>query len=128
MKKSIGYRIRKLREQKDYSQQNMAEELKISVSAYSKIERGVTDPAIGRLAEIAKILEVDVTYFFNEKTEPTSVQDTGKLYGYATKAELEEVLKAIQTLKNEITALKETLPVNQILKKKVSQSDLKAKR
>ena len=105
VKKSIGYQIRKLREQKDYSQQNMADELKLSLSAYSKIERGVTDPAIGRLVEIAKILEVDITYFFGGKTEPADIQDSGELYGYATKAELEEVIKAIQSLKNEITAL-----------------------
>jgi transcriptional regulator with XRE-family HTH domain len=64
VKNSIAYRIRKLRESKDYSQQNMADDLVISLSAYSKIERGITDPSVSRITAIAKILEVDVTYFF----------------------------------------------------------------
>ena len=71
MKNNIAYRIRKLRESKDYSQENMAGELGISTSAYSKIERGVTDPSIGRITEIAKILEVNITYFFKNKSIQT---------------------------------------------------------
>lgn len=49
----------------------MAGELGISTSAYSKIERGVTDPSIGRITEIAKILEVNITYFFKNKSIQT---------------------------------------------------------
>jgi transcriptional regulator with XRE-family HTH domain len=39
VKKVIGTRIRKLRESKDYTQENMAAELEITAGAYA-IERG----------------------------------------------------------------------------------------
>jgi len=52
----------------------MADELNISLSAYSKIERAATDPSVSRVTAIAKILEVEVTYFFQE--QPTIVTKT----------------------------------------------------
>ncbi|MEO6251667.1 MAG: helix-turn-helix transcriptional regulator [Ferruginibacter sp.] len=107
MKNNIAYRIRKLRESKDYSQENMAGELGISKSAYSKIERAVTDPSVGRIAAIAKILEVDVTYFFQEQsTFIHKAEDPNKAYGFATKADIEELTGMINRLKQEIASLK----------------------
>ncbi|WP_193311750.1 helix-turn-helix domain-containing protein [Agriterribacter humi] len=106
MKYKIGYRIRKLRESKDYSQQNMAGELGISTSAYSKIETGKTDPSIGRVEEIAEILEVDVSYFFQEQNIESKVEDPNKAYGFATKSDIEELMSLIDGLKREIENLK----------------------
>lgn len=109
MKNNIAYRIRKLRESKDYSQENMAGELNISTSAYSKIERGITDPSVGRIQAIAKILEVEVTYFFQEQTTAHKVEEQDKPYGFATKRDIEELTSAITKIKEEITNLKASL-------------------
>lgn len=117
MKDNIAYRIRKLRESKDYSQENMAGELGISTSAYSKIERGVTDPSIGRIAEIAKILEVDVTYFFDVPVN--KIEESNKTYGFATKSDVEELIRMINIMKQEIANLKKSLPTPPKKKKKV---------
>ena len=85
----------------------MAGELNISTSAYSKIERGITDPSIGRITQIAKILEVDVTYFFQEQhTAAARIEDPNKPYGFATKADIEELTGMINKLKQEIASLK----------------------
>ncbi len=116
VKSSIAYRIRKLRESKDYSQENMAGELGISTSAYSKIERGVTDPSVGRIAEIAKILDVEVTYFFQEQTNKT--EDPNKPYGFATKSDIEELISIINKLKQEMASLKAGLQKPSPAKKK----------
>ncbi len=43
---------------KGLSQQNMADELEITVAAYSNIERGVTDISVTRLFQISAILDV----------------------------------------------------------------------
>ena len=117
VKDTIAYRIRKLRESKDYSQENMAGELGISISAYSKIERGVTDPSISRIAEIAKILQVEVTYFFTPETNRT--QDPAKTYGFATKSDIEELTRMINLIKQEIASLKVSLTTPSKKKKKV---------
>lgn len=54
----VAHKIRKLREQKDYSQAYMAEKLGISQNAYSKIEIGLTRISLVRFFEITKILNV----------------------------------------------------------------------
>jgi transcriptional regulator with XRE-family HTH domain len=118
VKDNIAYRIRKLRESKDYSQENMAGELGISTSAYSKIERGVTDPSIGRITEIAKILEVEVTYFFDGPVN--KIEDSNKTYGFATKSDIEELTRMINNIKQEIMALKAIFPTPPKKKKKAS--------
>jgi transcriptional regulator with XRE-family HTH domain len=55
-KMTIGEKIRHFRELKNYSQENMAEMLQISVKAYARIERNQTDVSISRLNQIANVL------------------------------------------------------------------------
>ena len=97
----------------------MADELGLSLSAYNKIERGVTDPSIGRIAAIAKILEVDVTYFFQEQNTPIhKAEDPNKPYGFATKADIEELTGMITKLKQEVASLKAGLQTTPVKPKK----------
>lgn len=51
-------KIRLLRQQKAWSQKEMAEKLKMSLNGYAKIERGESRPAIERLQQIAETLGV----------------------------------------------------------------------
>ena len=55
-----GNRIRLLRSEKNLTQENVANDLGISTTAYSKIERGKTNISILRLEQIAGILGVDM--------------------------------------------------------------------
>jgi transcriptional regulator with XRE-family HTH domain len=57
----IGDRIRVCRAEKKLSQENLASEVGISITAYSKIERGLTNVSIGRLEKIARCLGVPLT-------------------------------------------------------------------
>jgi transcriptional regulator with XRE-family HTH domain len=59
VKKLIAERIRLHRLSKSLSQQNIADELQITVAAYSKIERGITDVSVSRVYKIADILGID---------------------------------------------------------------------
>jgi transcriptional regulator with XRE-family HTH domain len=56
----IHEKIRLLREAKHWSQEDMAEKLNMSISGYSKIERGVTKSHVLKMEQIAKIFEVDL--------------------------------------------------------------------
>ncbi len=58
MKQKVAEKIRLARLAKNLSQQNMADELNITVAAYSNIERGITDISVTRLYQIAGILEL----------------------------------------------------------------------
>jgi transcriptional regulator with XRE-family HTH domain len=55
----VHEKIRFLRESKDWSQEAMAGKLNMSVSGYSKIERGETKIAISKLKKVSEILGVD---------------------------------------------------------------------
>lgn len=56
---SIGSNIKKLRELKNYTQSYMSEQLEMSLSGYSKIERDETEISLRRLQQIAAVLETD---------------------------------------------------------------------
>ena len=56
----IGTRIRKVRELKGFSQENLAEELNMSVTGYGKIERNEVSVNFDKLMRISEILKVDV--------------------------------------------------------------------
>jgi transcriptional regulator with XRE-family HTH domain len=57
---AVAAKIRKIREQRNYTQDYLAAKLKISQNAYSKTELGYTQITIGRLSAIAKVLEVEM--------------------------------------------------------------------
>jgi transcriptional regulator with XRE-family HTH domain len=57
----VHEKIRFMREAKDWSQEEMAIKLNMSVSGYSKIERGESRAYIPKLEQIAEVLEVDLT-------------------------------------------------------------------
>lgn len=54
----LGSKIKRLRELKNFTQDFMAEQLKVSQSAYSKLEIGETEITYKRLAQIAEILQL----------------------------------------------------------------------
>jgi transcriptional regulator with XRE-family HTH domain len=56
----VHEKIRFMRESKEWSQEDMAEKLAMSVSGYSKIERGETKGYIPKLEEIAKVFDMEL--------------------------------------------------------------------
>lgn len=58
-------KIHFLRQLKNWSQEDMANKLGISVNGYAKIERGETDVALSRLKQIAKVLGIELVELFS---------------------------------------------------------------
>ncbi|NCI51978.1 helix-turn-helix domain-containing protein [Sediminibacterium roseum] len=108
MKKLIGTRIRKLRESKDLTQENIASELDITAGAYAKIERGETDPSITRIKQIADILKVDVTFFFQEQPAGLSLvaePESNKYSTYASREDVENLAQLIRQINTKLEKL-----------------------
>ncbi len=118
MKEQIGKRIRKIRESKDLSQENVASELEISTSAYAKIERGATDPSANRLVQIAKVLEVDVTDFFQDMKPVSKVGEQSKNYGFATKGDIEELFQIIKQMQADMQKMQSEMNMKKVVAKK----------
>jgi len=58
--KTLGKKIRLLRHQKGWSQEDVAKRLAISIPAFSKIETGITDVNLSRLEQISSLFEMSV--------------------------------------------------------------------
>lgn len=63
--KVIGDRIRKARIDNNLTQENLAEELDVSVAFISRIECGTTHVNLTRLSEICSILNIDEGQILN---------------------------------------------------------------
>jgi transcriptional regulator with XRE-family HTH domain len=78
--KQIGVRLRMRRLTLDMSQQKLAADLGISFQQLQKYEKGVNRVGAGRLQQIAEILQVPITFFY--EALPTSRQSKAALPPY----------------------------------------------
>ena len=60
----VGDRIKKFREMRNFTQEHVAQELKMTPQGYGKIERNEVDITIQRLSNIAKILDTTIPDIF----------------------------------------------------------------
>lgn len=65
-------KIRQMREEKKWSQEEIATKLNISPSGYAKIERGETGLTLKRLEQLADILETDILHLIQNE-EPQCI-------------------------------------------------------
>jgi transcriptional regulator with XRE-family HTH domain len=104
----VGNKIKKIRELKNYTQEYMANELSMSISNYSKIERDEISITLDRLDEIATILKMkfqDILAFdeknvFNFINSPNSQGYINNLYANNNNAD--KILNEIFTRLNNI--------------------------
>lgn len=69
---TTGLKIRKLRELRNYTQEYMAEHLKVGQNTYSRWENGEVEPKLTHLRTIAEVLEVPVEELL--RTDPIVIQ------------------------------------------------------
>lgn len=61
--------IRKFREQKQWSQEYMAEQLGLSKNGYAKIERGESRPSLDRLEQITAVFGIGMIDLFGDERQ-----------------------------------------------------------
>ena len=61
----FGDNLRKLRLEKGFTQEQLANELGVEVSQISRIERGLINTSVIMLYNMSRILDISVTNFFN---------------------------------------------------------------
>ncbi len=92
------------------SQQNMADELGITVAAYSNLERGVTEISINRLLKIAELLKVPISVFLSVETEninPKSDTTNASISDKYISQQLYLVIQEVKHLNDEMKKMKE---------------------
>ena len=84
----IGNNIKKFRELKDITRDQLASQLNMSLSNYSKIERGEIDLTISRIEQIAHILEIDIAQLLNfDASQIFNISHNRVVKGLGAKAE-----------------------------------------
>ncbi len=98
--KTLGEKLRILRVQRSWSQEDVAYELGMSLPGYSKIERNITDIPLSRLEQIAGLYDLSIIELlsFGEESIPESKK---------CKELLEEKDKEIMKLQKKIIDLME---------------------
>jgi transcriptional regulator with XRE-family HTH domain len=91
----VGYKIRKLREAKDLTQEYMAHRLDISQNVYSKLESGSIKLTTERLKLISEILEVPEEVLLKDDFNVYNIYNNR--YGYIEnlKEENKELMKKL---------------------------------
>ncbi|MFD1768918.1 helix-turn-helix domain-containing protein [Sphingobacterium suaedae] len=93
---ALGKKIRLLRHQKGWSQEDVAKRLDISIPAFSKIETGITDVNLSRLNQISKLFGLSLVQLLSttDSEEEKQIQD-----------EINELSKKLQTRETEVIEL-----------------------
>lgn len=65
MRKPIGQKIKELRLQSKMTLKDLSQQTNLSIGYLSQLERGLTDIATDSLSNVARVLGVDLTYFFD---------------------------------------------------------------
>ncbi|HYK76694.1 MAG TPA: helix-turn-helix transcriptional regulator [Daejeonella sp.] len=94
--KALGKKIRLLRHQKGWSQEDVAKRLDISIPAFSKIETGITDVNLSRLEQISSLFEMSIVQLL-------TFNDTEQQEKYTS--ELEVLTKKVQEREVEVIDL-----------------------
>lgn len=106
--------VRTMREMNQFTQEEMAEKLGISVNGYSKLERGISKFSLEKLEQIANIFNINVSELYSAKEKgffcffSENSQNNSNYYANSDVVALEnEKLKLIITHKDEIIAQKD---------------------
>jgi transcriptional regulator with XRE-family HTH domain len=111
---TIGQKIRLLRRERGWSQEDVAKRLNISIPAFSKIETGITDVNLSRIAQLAALFKLSVVDLLaNDRSTATSAyhEDLNQLNEKLRRRENEvislqkKVIELFETLKREQSAI-----------------------
>ena len=94
--KALGKKIRLLRHEKGWSQEDVAKRLDISIPAFSKIETGITDVNLSRLNQISKLFGLSLVQLLSTTDSEEDRQAMGQI---------EDLNKQLQTREAEVIEL-----------------------
>ena len=111
---SVHDTIRTMREFNQWTQEDMAEKLNISVNGYSKIERGKSKLTLEKLEQIANIFNINVSDLYSAKEKgffclfSENSQNNSNIY-----ANTDAVVFENERQEDEISTLREMLKLLQ---------------
>ncbi|KRQ99314.1 helix-turn-helix domain-containing protein [Bradyrhizobium valentinum] len=93
--KIIGERIRTRRLEKHISQSELGDMLGVSFQQVQKYEKGVNRVGSSRLMELAKALDIEVSYFLDERKRPPAERPVAAFMATREGIQMAEAMLAI---------------------------------
>ena len=119
---SVNDKIRKIREAKDWSQEQMAEKLNMSLNGYAKIECGETKLYLDKLEQIAQVFDFDVVELMQSDGKNICFQIESPLGSVYQGGGETQMLIEIERLKLELSHSREKEDLlNRLLEQKDSE-------
>jgi transcriptional regulator with XRE-family HTH domain len=89
----IGQRLKKLREEKDLTQAQVAKILGVSRTTYTQYETGKSEPDLATVSKLAEIYETSVDFLLGKTDIPTPIETIAAHHDGEdwTEEELEEI-------------------------------------
>lgn len=107
----IPQNIKKFRELRNYTREDMASFLEMSTSGYAKIEQGNVDLSIRKLEQIADILKVEIRQIMDFEVSQVfnicdnTITDSNAVVGCSSNRDLQNLFKTPEYLKKLINSL-----------------------
>ena len=117
---NINEKIRRIRESKEWSQEQMAEKLNMSLNGYAKIERGESKIYLDKLEQIAQVFDIDVVELMQSDGKNICFQIESPLGSVYQGGGESQVLIEVERLK---MALSHGNDKEELLKKLLEQKD-----
>jgi DNA-binding helix-turn-helix protein len=117
---NINEKIRRIRESKEWSQEQMAEKLNMSLNGYAKIERGESKIYLDKLEQIAQVFDIDVVELMQSDGKNICFQIESPLGSVYQGGGETQLLIEIERLK---MALSHANDKEELLKKLLEQKD-----
>ena len=117
---SVYEKIIKIREAKDWSQEQMAEKLNMSLNGYAKIERGESKIYLDKLEQIAQVFDIDVVELMQSDGKNICFQIESPLGSVYQGGGETQMLIEIERLKLELSHAREK---ESLLTKMLEQKD-----
>ena len=106
---TIGTKIRKIRDERGISQENMATELGITQSSYGRLEKNDNRITVTKLIRISEILNVSVSVLFGEKATNVIHENKGDNAQAQIGTLVQQDKEHIESLKEEIRFLRKLI-------------------
>ena len=98
---TLGAKIRYFRNLKGWSQNDMADKLEISLPAYSKIERDITDISFSRLTQICNVLGISLVELLSYPSKALDQNNFTKILAEKDKELIKLQKKIIELLEKQ---------------------------
>lgn len=87
MKKKLGFKIKQIRESLGLTQEQVSKGTGLSSEFISLIEKGKRYPSLGSIEKISNYLNKNISYFFEEESDPFEIIMQDKRVSKSTKSE-----------------------------------------